>query len=72
MRFTPNGTEQTVFLQCKTSASAPWQDGGNVKVTNASGFWELAKSVPAGSTWRAVWAAPDFSTTSTSREITVR
>lgn len=72
VRFTPNGTEQTVYLQFKAAGSSTWQDGGNVKVTNSSGFWELSKPLPSGSTWRAVWAAPDFSTTSSSREIKVR
>ena len=72
VRHTPNGFEQIVYLQFKTSAGGAWQDGGQVKVTNSTGFWQLTKTLPRGSTWRAVWAAPDFSRTQTSREITVR
>jgi hypothetical protein len=72
LRFAPNGTEQTVYLQFKTSPSAAWQNGAQVKVTNASGFWELTKSLPTGTIWRSAWASPDFAETHVSREIQVR
>jgi hypothetical protein len=72
VRFTPNGADQTVFLQRKDGAG-DWQNVGDpIAVTNAMGFWEASLPASPGETWRALWTAPDQSSSAASREITLR
>jgi hypothetical protein len=68
VRFTPNGANQTVYLQRKQGAD--WvNDGDPISVTNAVGFWELTQPAQAGDTYRALWVSPDSASFLASREI---
>jgi hypothetical protein len=68
VRFTPNGANQTVYLQRKQGAD--WvNDGDPISVTNAVGFWELTRPAQAGDTYRALWVSPDSASFLASREI---
>jgi hypothetical protein len=68
VRFTPNGADQTVYLQRKQGAD--WvNDGDPITVTNTVGFWDVTRPAQQGQTYRAVWVPPDFSTVQASREI---
>lgn len=67
VRFTPNGANQTVYLQRRDGAN--WVlDGGPIQVTNSVGFWEATRAAQKGATYRVVWTNPDFSAFLTSRE----
>jgi len=71
VRFTPNGANQTVYLQKRQGAD--WQTvGGPIEVSNSSGFYEATLSAQQGQTWRAAWVSPDFSSFLLSREITLK
>jgi hypothetical protein len=68
VRFTPNGADQTVYLQRKQGTD--WvNDGDPIPVTNTVGFWDVTRPAQKGQTYRAVWVPPDFSTVQASREI---
>src|SRR4051794_36812558 len=68
VRFTPNGANQTIYLQRRDGSN--WvNEGDPVPVTNYSGFWEVTRPAAKGATYRAVWAAPDFSAFVPSREL---
>ena len=72
VRFTPNGVNQTVYLQSR-QGGGPWQtQGGPIQVTNSTGFWEAARPASAGQIWRAVWVSPDNTSSTASREITLK
>lgn len=72
VRFTPNGADQTVYLQKKVSGGN-WETVGDaIPVTNAVGFWEATKPASKGQTWRTVWADPSFTNFQASREITLK
>ena len=68
VRFTPNGANQTVLLQHKSGND--WvTDGAPIQVTNSVGFWEVTRPAQKGTTYRALWVAPDFSGYLASREL---
>ena len=68
VRHTPNGANQTVYLQRKQGGD--WvNEGAPISVTNSVGFWEVTRPAQRGATYRAVWVPPDFSTSQASREI---
>jgi hypothetical protein len=68
VRFTANGANQTVYLQRKQGSD--WvNDGAPIPVTNSVGFWEVTRPAQKGTTYRVLWAAPDFSASLTSREV---
>lgn len=68
VRFTPNGANQTVYLQRKDGAS--WvNDGDPIPVTNSVGFWEVMRPAQKGATYRELWISPDYSGYLASREI---
>ncbi|MFL5896237.1 MAG: cellulase family glycosylhydrolase [Thermoleophilaceae bacterium] len=72
VRFTPNGANQSVYLQFR-EGGGDWQTAGDViNVTNSVGFWEASRSAHKGQTWRAVWTSPDFSDFRLSREIPLK
>jgi hypothetical protein len=67
IRFTPNGADQSIQVQRKQGSD--WvNDGDPIQVTNAVGFWELTRPAQKGTTYRALWTAPDSSSFLTSRE----
>jgi hypothetical protein len=68
VRFTPNGADQTVYLQRKEGSD--WvTEGDAIPVTNTVGFWEVNRPAQKGQSYRAVWVPPDFSSFQASREI---
>ncbi len=68
VRFTPNGADQTVYLQRKQGSD--WvTEGDPIPVTNAVGFWDVTRPAQKGQTYRAVWVPPDNSTFQASREV---
>jgi hypothetical protein len=70
VRFTPNGADQTVYLQRKQGTD--WvNEGDAIPVSNTVGFWDVTRPAQKGQTYRAVWVPPDFSTVQASREITL-
>jgi hypothetical protein len=72
VRFTPNGAQQTVYLQLR-QPDGQWQTAGApVPVENHFGFWQQTRQIAPGQVWRAVWTAPDFGDFRISREITIR
>lgn len=71
VRFTPNGVNQTVYLQRKQGNN--WvTDGSPIPVTNSVGFWSETRPAQKGATYRELWVAPDLSGFMASREITLR
>jgi hypothetical protein len=72
VRFTPNGAKQTVYVQFKPPGAGSFRNAGPpVTVTSHMGFYEVGRAAPGGSTWRAIWVAPDASQAQVSRQITV-
>ncbi len=70
VRFTPNGTTQTVRLQAKQGNGFA-NVGEPVAVTNANGFFTVRfPNVPAGSVWRVAWTSPDGADVRFSRQTT--
>jgi aryl-phospho-beta-D-glucosidase BglC (GH1 family) len=68
VRFTPNGANQTVYLQRKQGSD--WvNEGDPIPVTNAVGFWEVTRPGQKGATYRVLWASPDASSFLASREL---
>jgi hypothetical protein len=68
VRFTPNGADQTVYLQRKQGNT--WvNDGDPIPVTNSVGFWTVTRPAQKGATYRELWVAPDGSGLLASREI---
>jgi hypothetical protein len=72
VRFTPNGGNQTVYLQVRGPAG-DWQNAGDpVTVTNNVGYFEAIRQAAPGQTWRMVWTSPDFSDIRISREVILK
>jgi cellulase (glycosyl hydrolase family 5) len=72
VRFTPNGARQTVYVQVRPPGAAGFRTAGTpITVTSHMGFYEAAREAPPGSTWRAIWVAPDASQFQVSRTILV-
>jgi hypothetical protein len=70
VRFTPNGADQTIYLQRKDGGT--WvNDGDPIPVTNSVGFWELTRPAQKGATYRELWVSPDGSGLLASREIKI-
>lgn len=68
VRFTPNGADQTVYVQHKQGSD--WvNDGDPIPVTNSVGFFEVTRPAQKGLTYRILWASPDSSSFLASREI---
>lgn len=68
VRFTPNGANQTVYLQRKQGST--WvNEGAPVPVTNSVGFWEVTRPGQKGQTYRALWSSPDGTQFLASREL---
>jgi hypothetical protein len=43
-----------------------------VQITHSQGFFQVRRPTQRGSTWRAVWAEPDFARFEISREAVAR
>jgi hypothetical protein len=70
LRFAPNATTQTVYLQSRPSSSAAWQyNAPPITVRNAMGIFTSVRNSKPGRLWRAVWVAPDGSRIVTSRGV---
>jgi hypothetical protein len=68
VRFTPNGADQTVYLQRKQGTD--WVTAGDpIPVTNTVGFWDVTRPAQKGQTYRALWMSPDQASFLASREI---
>lgn len=70
VRFTPNGSRQTVQPQFRPKGATAWQSAGPaVAIVSHVGFWEAIRELPRGATLRAEWVAPDRSASLVTREI---
>jgi hypothetical protein len=68
VRFTPNGADQTVYLQRKQGTD--WvTEGDPIPVTNTVGFWDVTRPAQKGQTYRALWVSPDQASFLATREI---
>ena len=73
VRFAPNGTTYPVALQERAPGSSTWVNSGDlVQVTNSQGYFRARRPTQRGSSWRAVWGAPDNSRFEISREAVAR
>ena len=73
VRFAQNGTSYPVLLQERAAGSGTWVNAGKlVQVKQKRGYFRARRPTGRGSTWRAVWASPDFRRFEVSREATVR
>jgi hypothetical protein len=72
-RFAENGTTYPIALQERAPGSSTWVNSGNlVQVKNSQGYFRARRPTQRGSTWRAVWGAPDYSRFEISREALAR
>ena len=71
-RFAPNGAVYQVLIQRRVPGSSQWARAGVVTVTNNQGYFRTRIPATSGTTFRAVWAEPDFSRTEVSREAVAR
>jgi hypothetical protein len=72
-RFAPNGATYPVTLQSRAPGSSSWvRAGDQVQVTHNQGYFQARRPTQRGTTWRAVWAEPDFGRFEVSREAVAR
>jgi hypothetical protein len=73
IRFTPNGASQRLRMQARAPGSNTWSPVGEpFTVDDNLGYFTTVRPTQPGTTWRAVWAAPDFSRIEYSREAVAR
>ena len=72
-RFAPNGAAYPITLQQRPQGSSTWVTAGApIQVLDNQGFFRARRPTQRGSTWRAIWAEPDFARFEISREAVAR
>jgi len=73
VKFAANGSTYPVIVQRRARGSSTWVTmGPPIQVTNSKGYFRARRPHQRGSTWRAVWATPDFTHVEISREAVAR